>query len=154
MYLEIMVSFSKREKVKAMKRESGFTLIELLVVVAIIGVIAAIAIPQYAQYRIRAYDTAAKQEVKQLIMAEEAYMATYGRYFSCNGVLNCESVLPNYNSGREIDGAFSLITLSSTASDATIEGRLVTDCKYAISAKHNYGSVSWEFDSEEGSIED
>jgi prepilin-type N-terminal cleavage/methylation domain-containing protein len=148
------VSFSKREKVKDMNRENGFTLIELLVVVAIIGVIAAIAIPQYAQYRIRAYDTSAKQEVKQLIMAEEAYMATYGRYVSCNGVINCETVLPNYNSGREVDGDLSLIVLSSTASDATIEGRLVADGKYAISAKHSYGSISWEFDSEEGSIED
>ena len=56
-----------------MKSESGFTLIELLVVVAIIGILAGIALPQFAEYRARAFDSRAQTDLRNVMTAQEAY---------------------------------------------------------------------------------
>ena len=65
---------------KALRREKGFTLIELMVVVAIIGILAAIAIPQFATYRQKGYDARAESDIRNGATAEEAYFASNGTY--------------------------------------------------------------------------
>jgi type IV pilus assembly protein PilA len=69
-----------------MERAKGFTLIELLVVVAIIGILAAIAIPQFSAYREKGYDSAAKSDMRNIATAEEAYFVDSQQYLStdCN----------------------------------------------------------------------
>ena len=66
------------------KTEGGFTLIELLIVIAIIGILAAIAIPQFNQYKARAYDTASKADLHNIYLACKAYWSDTGSDASCS----------------------------------------------------------------------
>jgi type IV pilus assembly protein PilA len=65
---------------KRIDTNEGFTLIELLVVVAIIGILAAIAIPQFATYRQKGYDARAESDLRNAATAEEAVFANSGTY--------------------------------------------------------------------------
>lgn len=60
---------------RAKRGQKGFTLIELMIVVAIIGILAAIAIPQFANYRKKSYDAQAKAELKSWYTACQAYIS-------------------------------------------------------------------------------
>jgi len=66
--------------------EKGFTLIELMIVVAIIGILAAIAIPQFASYRIKAFNSASQSDIQTLKLTEEAFYADFQNY-GVSGVL-------------------------------------------------------------------
>jgi type IV pilus assembly protein PilA len=59
---------------------SGFTLLELLVVVAVLGILAAIAIQQFAIYRSRAVDAAMRSDLKNAALAMESYYGELSEY--------------------------------------------------------------------------
>jgi type IV pilus assembly protein PilA len=65
---------------KFRKSQKGFTLIELLIVVAIIGILAAIAIPQFSAYRQKAFNAASESDLKNMKTGMEAYMAEFMAY--------------------------------------------------------------------------
>ncbi|MFZ5763480.1 MAG: type IV pilin protein [Thermodesulfobacteriota bacterium] len=67
-----MMDFLRNTKKSAQK---GFTLVELMIVVAIIGILAAIAIPQFASYRAKAFNSAAQSDLRNFKTAMEAAYA-------------------------------------------------------------------------------
>src|SRR4026208_1002065 len=70
----------RESQMKSMRK--GFTLIELLIVVVIIGILAAIAIPKFANTKSKAYITAMKSDLRNLVTAEEAYFSDSAKYVS------------------------------------------------------------------------
>lgn len=64
------------------RRDFGFTLIELMIVVAIIGLLAAIAIPNYLRFQLKSKSAEAKSNLAAIRTAEEAYFSEFGRYVS------------------------------------------------------------------------
>ncbi|MGM0393777.1 MAG: type IV pilin protein [Thermodesulfobacteriota bacterium] len=67
---------------KMLKNKKGFTLIELMIVVAIIGILAAIAIPNFMNYQCKARQSEAKTNLGAIRVAQEAYLAENNTYAS------------------------------------------------------------------------
>lgn len=71
--------------VKGMQNShKGFTLVELMIVIAIIGVLAAIAIPQFSTYRQKGYNTKAKAELRSFYTACQAYFSVHSSSNNCD----------------------------------------------------------------------
>jgi type IV pilus assembly protein PilA len=68
-----------------LRTRKGFTLIELLIVVVIIGILAAIAIPKFANTKSKAYYTAMKSDLRNLVTAEEAFFSDSSKYTTVIG---------------------------------------------------------------------
>jgi type IV pilus assembly protein PilA len=120
---------------KAIRNSKGFTLIELLVVVAIIGILAAIAIPQFAAYRQRGFDSRAQSDLRNAATAEEANYAQNQVYVSCNDA-QCNTSLPGFTLSNGV-------SISMTAATQSFTG----------TSKHSLGSgKTWSYDSAAGGI--
>jgi type IV pilus assembly protein PilA len=83
------------------RNKKGFTLIELLIVVVIIGILAAIAIPKFANTKEKAYLATMKADLRNLATYEESYAAdSAGAYFS--GTATSGSPLQGFNPSQNV----------------------------------------------------
>ena len=120
-------------KLNAAKNEKGFTLIELLIVIAIIGILAAVAIPQFNQYKVRAYDSSAKADLHNLFLSCKAYWGDNTSIDDCEEA----DVTPAAYGFSKSPGIAIAITAGLTAQELGFEA----------TAKHDASTVTYTIDS-------
>jgi type IV pilus assembly protein PilA len=120
--------------------KKGFTLIELLVVVAIIGILASIAIPQFSKYRTKAYNAAAQSDLRNAQTTYEGYFADYQRYPNAVAV---KVATPGDNTVTITDGGTPANTGTINLSLGVGFGSTVVannTALYGMATKHTQGS--------------
>ncbi len=117
-----------REKLHDSK---GFTLIELLIVVVIIGILAAIAIPQFSSTKEKAYDASAKSDVRNMMAAQEAHFSNNNTYLSVT--LAAATVGGTFDMGGDVFRASPNVAVTATSANNG----------YQVNASHTGSANAW-----------
>ena len=137
-------------RLRAKKADEGFTLIELLVVVVIIGVLVAIAVPVYLNYRKGAADKSAQSDVRGAVSAVEQFYTDNGNTYpaTANGSNNGASAVSSIGLALTAGGTASQ---TITLSDKTQLGFVNNGSSYLLCGNNTGGSGKWYiYDSSNG----
>jgi len=137
-------------------REKGFTLIELMIVIAIIGILAAIAIPQFSSYRIKAFNGAAESDIRNAKLAEESLFTDFQFYGASaaqgNAGVPAGVLVTSTTAGGPVvatgtAGNESALTLSNNVSLAA-KTDVANGTTATITAKHLNGDRTFAMDTD------
>ena len=103
------------------KSKKGFTLIELMIVVAIIGILAAIAIPNFIRFQLKAKTSEGKVNIAAIRTAEEAYFSEFGVYVT--GTLSPSNFGGTTKTNFADNGGFGPVTSMVPLPTVTCRGR-------------------------------
>lgn len=121
---------------KAIRDQKGFTLIELMIVVAIIGILAAIAIPNFLQYQAKARQSEAKTNLGGVFVSETSYLGENSKYGTFAEVGFQLAGMTNRYTYR------SPLTASATAGTAVGEGTTAGTDMYCTGAGSTTGNTN------------
>lgn len=119
------------------KVQQGFTLIELMIVVAIIGILAAIAIPAYQDYTKRAH-------VSEGLQLAGSAKTAVTEYFSANGKMPGTNTSAGMPDAAEIKGnAVNSVDVASNVITVTYNEKVVSGAQLSITASATAGAITW-----------
>lgn len=125
--------------------QKGFTLIELMIVIAIVGILAAVALPAYQDYTARA-------QMSEALTLAEGQKAAVVEYYSDNGtfpttnasagIANASTIKGKYVQKVEVNGDATSATITSTMNDSGVN-KDISGKTLVLVGKQNSGSFEW-----------
>lgn len=126
--------------------QKGFTLIELMIVIAIVGILAAVALPAYQDYTARAQMSEALTLAEGQKSAVVEYYSDNGTFPNSNtsaGIAASNEIKGKYVASVKVEGNASVASITATMNSSNVN-KDIKGKTLVLVGKQNFGSFSWE----------